>query len=122
MKKALEIMERSSFTFLEDSEVGKGPNSNKRAFLALERLGYATSRDEGFGVVWRLTDAGQKAHAVIKARTALDAANAALRAIPGCDRFMLGEGPMTDEFVSALKVVGDAHETFLTLCHASAKV
>lgn len=61
MKKALQIMERSSFTFLGDSEVGKGPNSNKRAFLALERLGFATPRDEGFGVVWRSTEAGRKA-------------------------------------------------------------
>lgn len=61
MKRAMRVMERSGFTFLGDSEVGKGPRANKRAFLGLERRGYAAPSDEGYGLVWRLTPVGREA-------------------------------------------------------------
>lgn len=61
MQRALRIMDRSGFTFLSDSEVGKGPMANKRAFNALERLGCVTTSNEGFGLVWRMTDKGRAA-------------------------------------------------------------
>jgi hypothetical protein len=78
MKRAMQVMARSGFTFLGDSEVGKGPNANKRAFNALVRKGYASTTDEGFGPVWRLTDTGREwitGDTITKADRLYEAAN-----------------------------------------------